>query len=264
MFLAQLVALVALVASIAFRVSKDDRDPVVRMVSFAAHQAQQHNLTAHDELQLTRFVTFVDSACVSGESIVQVRAALLKQLKSLPLGVRDEIVDMALADGISIETARQNMTNDIAEKGTVDVFMYYINTLYEPHQQYRTCVLASGIRMTIGEIIVGTVTEKREEITGYAPCHCGFVFCEKCPIVSETTVQKPVYARQTGTIDWHTKLQSLLASKAAQQVTGLARVPRGIEPSDLPDGWRAQQPYVASEMTGMPESAIVHDWRQPP
>lgn len=218
-------------------------EPVTRMVNFAAHQAARYNHTDHEALQLSRYETFVDSACVSSASLESARISLAKQLGSLPAAVRAEIVDMALSEGASVETTRQNISNDIADNGLVNVFMYYINTAYEG-STYRTCVMASGIRMQLGEIIVDTIEERTEQITGYRPCHCGYLYCEKCPIVTETRTQRPVYARHTGSIQWHVKLQNLLAGMAARQVAGLstqsAAVLNEAPPQQLIDGWSEQ------------------------
>ena len=243
MVLGALFTMVSTLIAVALFGARAPDEPVTRMVNFAAHQAARYNHTDHEALQLSRYETFVDSACVASASLDGTRAALAKQLGSLPVAVRAEIVDMALSEGASIETTRQNISNDIADTGLVNVFMYYINTIYEG-STYRTCVMASGIRMQLGEIIVDTIEERTEQITGYRPCHCGYLYCEKCPIVTETRTQRPVYARHTGSIQWHVKLQNLLAGMAARQVAGLstqsAGVPTEAPPQQLIDGWSAQ------------------------
>jgi hypothetical protein len=222
-------------------------EPVTRMVTFAAHQAARYNQTDHDALQLSRYDTFVDSACVASSSLEGAREALTKQLVSLPPDVRVEIVGMALTEGASVETTRQNISNAMSDDALINVFMYYINTVYTPGL-YRTCVMASGIKMQIGEVIVDMVEERSEQITGYRPCHCGYLYCEKCPIVSETRTQKPVYARHTGNIQWHVKLQNLLAGMASRQVAGLASSPPPLATAASPDlvaGW--SEPHITAK-----------------
>jgi hypothetical protein len=214
-------------------------EPVTRMVSFAAHQAARYNQTEHDELQLSRYDTFVDSACVASGEMESARESLAKQLGSLPPAVRAEIVDMALTRETSVETTRQNISNDVSDRALIDVFMYYINTVYTPGL-YRTCVMASGIRMQIGEVIVDMIEERTEEIKGYRPCHCGYVYCERCPIIAETRTQRPVYARHTGSIQWHVKLQNLLAGMAARQVAGLSGPSQAVAP-ELVEGWSKRE-----------------------
>lgn len=49
------------------------------------------------------------------------------------------------------------------------------------------------------------------------------------------------YARHTGSIQWHVKLQNLLAGMAARQVAGLSASTAGpAPPQQLVDGWSAQ------------------------
>ena len=235
-----LTAFSALAAMIFFGARTPD-EPVTRMVNFATHQAARYNQTEHDELQLSRYETFVDSACVASASIDGARDSLVKQLGSLPHAVRTEIVDMALTEGASVETTRQNSSNDVSDSAMVNVYMYYINTAYTPGL-YRTCVMASGIRLQLGEIVVDVIEERTEEIKGYRPCHCGYLYCERCPIITETRTQRPVYARHTGNIQWHVKLQNLLAGMAARQVAGLSSAERpSAAPPELVDGWSRQQ-----------------------
>ena len=196
-------------------------EPITRMINFASQQAGRFNQTAAEDLQLKEYQKFVDSACVQSTDIDGARASLAAQLSSLPSAVIAEIVTMALTPGVSVETARQNMSNTVSESGEVFVYMYYVNTRHAAGE-YTSCVLASGIRLVIGEVIVGSVEERSTEIVGYQPCHCGVFFsCEKCPIIRETTTLRPVFQRHTGTIDWHTKLHSLLARMVAQQVGAL-------------------------------------------
>jgi hypothetical protein len=179
-------------------------EPLTRMISFASHQATRFNQTSIADLQLSQYITFVDSACVTSASLQSARVSLASQLVSFPPQVRDKIVDMALTLGVSVKTARQNMSN-VLSSDEVFVYTYYINTRFH-NNEYRSCVLASGIRLVIGETVVGAVEERSTEIAGYQPCHCGVLYCEKCPILRETVTNKPVFARHSGTIDWHVQL----------------------------------------------------------
>lgn len=195
-------------------------EPITRMVNFASHQALRVNQTAAEDMMLRHYRTFVDSACVRSSDIDAARTSLLLQLASLPANVRTEIVDMALTPGVSVEMARQNMSNAAANNGIVFLYVYYVNTLFRG-DEYSTCVLASGIDLEFGEVVVGSVDEHTSDIVGYKPCHCGTFYCERCPVIKETTTSRPVFARGTGTMQWHTGLQDVLAGMAARQVMAL-------------------------------------------
>jgi hypothetical protein len=165
----------------------------------------------------------VDSACVQSSDIDSARESLFAQLASLPPDIRAEIVKMALTKGVSVETARQNMSN--SDNGHIFVYMYYINTRFTGGQTlegtYESCVLASGVRLVVGETVVGSEEERTTDIAGYQPCHCGMFYCEKCPIIKEIVTSRSVFSRYYGTIKWHTHLGQLLAEMAARQVGAL-------------------------------------------
>lgn len=224
-------------------------EPIERLSNFATVQAARFNHTSQEEMQLSEYVTFVKSACVSSASRQQAQNALRLQLSSLPKDVLVELVEMALPDGASVETARQNMTNTADETGTISVFLYYISTMFDETavNKYKTCVLASGVRLRIGEVVVGQVTETKEEVTAFKPCHCGFMYCEKCPVISQTVTQRPVYARHTGTITWHRNLHSMLARLAAEQVGGMRAKSTHEIDEHVERGWDARVPHMATD-----------------
>jgi hypothetical protein len=236
--------------AIAFLVARKEHsvEPLERLANFATIQASRFNQTSHEDIQLSEYTTFVKSACVSCATRELAQRALRQQLASLPREVADEIVDMALPERASVETARQNMSNTADKTGEVSMFLYYISTVYDKNIEnaYRTCVLASGVRLVVGQIIVGHVTETKEEVTAFKPCHCGYLYCEKCPVVSQTVTQRPVYAQQTGTIEWHRNLNNMLARQAVEQV-GSMQSERRIELDEsVSKGWDTLSPITAS------------------
>lgn len=114
-------------------------EPIEKLANFAIVQATRFNQTDHKDVQLSEYTTFVKSACVSCATRELAQKALRLQISSLPEYIVNEIVDMALPEGASIETARQNTAD---ETGRVSVFMYYINTVYNESERnrYKTCV----------------------------------------------------------------------------------------------------------------------------
>ena len=246
-----LVSFAAFIAAVCMLAQREQRiEPIERLTNFASVQAARFNQTSHEEMQLSEYTTFVKSACVSCATRKLAQNALRLQLSSLPDDVLTEIVEMALPEEASVETARQNMSNTADETGRVSVFLYYINTLYDEsvHNKYKTCVLASGVRLLIGKVVAGHVTETREEVTAFKPCHCGLVYCEKCPVISQTVTQRPVYAQQTGTITWHRNLHSMLARLAAEQVGGMRSTHQPALDSHVEKGWDAHKPLIAADM----------------
>lgn len=226
-------------------------EPIDKLANFAIVQATRFNQTNHKDVQLSEYTTFVKSACVSCATRELAQKALRLQISSLPKYIIDEIIDMALPEGASIETARQNMSNTADETGRVSVFMYYINTVYDESEKnrYKTCVLVSGVWLVIGKVVVGQVTETAEVITGVKPCHCGYLYCEKCPVISQTVTQRPVYAMQTGTIEWHQGLHRMLANLAAEQVGGMRLKNQYELDEHISKGWDVHSHVASSDTT---------------
>lgn len=197
--------------------------PSSRMVNFAMQQLHRsNNSTDFQTMLLEKFDTFVKSACVEGHGLESVRAAAARQLTGLPDEVRSEILDMAFHPNVSIEGAHQNMTNSMAQEGRAFFHMYYVNTKFTLPDHYSSCILATGIDLTIGEVVVGEVEEHTTDVLAYEPCRCGWIACEKCPILREIITKRPVFSRPAGTVGWHRDIQNVLAGMAARQVTGLS------------------------------------------
>lgn len=134
----------------------------------------------------------------------------------------------------------------MAQEGRAFFHMYYVNTRYTPDDHYSSCILASGIRLTIGEIVVGEIEQRTTDVLAYEPCRCGWVFCEKCPVFREIITKKPIFSRPAGTVGWHRDIQNVLAGMAARQVTAMSATDTA-----------ADKHLLAAWNLSLPTSAIV-------
>lgn len=228
----------------------DYSSPRDHMVSYVRTQVAEnpHTLYAPTDLEkmpIDKMVTFVDSACAQGSSIQNVREAIRRQLRSLSPVVVDDLLNSALVEGVSLESANHNTSADTGEKATVYTYLYYIKTVYSggDSQSYSTCVLASGVTMLLAEEIVAYVDRVSHEIIGSRPCNCfpGNIYCRSCPLTEEIHTRHPIFSRHALTWKQQVMLRDYMIQQAYTQVAGMDTSYAPTPTPQLIENWHVLQ-----------------------
>jgi hypothetical protein len=233
---------VAGVAVLSYLQLPDEGDiPRVRMATFVQQQVSTIQPTANDlaDLRLDGSNMFAGNACVGPGPLADVRAALELHLSGLPSAVRADMLQKALVEGLSVESAFHNTSVDTVDSGTIFTHYYYVNTRFSAPDTYESCVVVSGIAIEVAENIVGYTEQTTTELHT-RPCFCApfHLYCRSCPFEVATTTRTPVLARHALALSQHRKLRALLLTQAYEQVGGYVEAAAAtVFPRDLLRGW---------------------------
>lgn len=181
---------------------------------------------------------FVGVSCLKGDDFEVLQEALYNQLKSIPEAVRIEVVNSALIKGTSVLNVVQNSSKPLQTDGRASAYLGWWSTRFTEPSHYETCVMVSGISFTAAETLTGYIEEKRTEKIGIQPCNCGFLYCEKCPLVVERIYSMPVYKRHAISLKDHALLHQYMVKTATDMATQV--IQSSVKPhvlSDEPIEW---------------------------
>ena len=134
------------------------------------------NLQNIEELETDVFNAFARSACVKAETLNATRDALFSGLRGIPDNVRDDVVDMAVKEGVTQVSSLQDSKADIVDNGKAFSFMAFWSTSYDPkkkHHTYETCVMVTGVVLTVAETVAEWTLKQEKYQIGVQPCYCG-------------------------------------------------------------------------------------------
>jgi len=192
--------------------------PIIKLNDFIKHKHAEiehlDNIQDIKELKVDGMDHFSAVTCFISDSLSEARIILKENLKTIPQEISDHIIESTLISKTNIFNIIQNSTKPIQSTGKAIAYLGWWNTHFTEPSTYETCVLISGISLTATEIIAGYIEEKKSELIGYQPCHCGFFSCEKCPIIQEKIYSSPIYKRHALSIQDHQKLHQYMIQDA--------------------------------------------------
>eukprot|EP01024_Parvocaulis_polyphysoides_P035317 TRINITY_DN31284_c1_g1_i2.p1 TRINITY_DN31284_c1_g1~~TRINITY_DN31284_c1_g1_i2.p1 ORF type:complete len:517 (+),score=86.96 TRINITY_DN31284_c1_g1_i2:96-1646(+) len=198
--------------------------PMIALQEFADLQERRQGLKL-DQSQLEKLPVeqmhfFASAACVHGD-FQQVSVALEKQLKSAPKQVREDILDQALIEGVSVQNSRQDAAVDVENQGKAHAYLAFYSTQHIPsalaEPQYSSCVMVAGMEFSVAEELASWEVQTDYKNLGYEDCDCGVFSCRKCPIIKEITTKRPVFKRHQLTFLDHKKLHQEMQRLAVQK-----------------------------------------------
>lgn len=96
----------------------------------------------------------------------------------------------------------ENSTSYPSEDGRASSFVVYWVIRYdETSDRYSICFGITGMDIKFSDKIVGYKQHVEERVVGYEPCHCGFFYCQKCPIFGRSETSVPVFKKYVLSID---------------------------------------------------------------
>ena len=189
------------------------------------------------------------------------KKALRMQLRGVPERVREELIENALIEKMSVQNSIQNATVDAETGGQAFAFLAfwsteYIGTSAVAGPAYSTCIMTSGIKLDVAEEIAGYEESQNKKVVASEPCHCGFFSCARCPVFKKITNRKPVFKRHKLTLKNHINLHNWMLKSATDK--GMALIQgRQSKTTSTP---------ALAQMESMHSLDNVHDdaWDGPP
>ena len=190
-------------------------------IKFKKHEHTSTEITDISQLLMDSVNHYVGMSCVEADSYERTKYAVKQQLNSIPEQVRDEILESAIIEGTSVLNVIQNSTKPLTSDGKANSFLAWWHTRVQEStdaevsdERYETCILIAGISFVTSEIVAGYIEDKRNDLVGYVPCECGYLFCEKCPVFKEIITSVPVFKRHALTLEQHRKLHNYMVQEA--------------------------------------------------
>jgi len=149
-------------------------DPKNDLKAFVMYErAKGTNGVEHiEELETEHFSAFARSACVQAETANATKNALRSALR----GERKAFFEMAVKEGITQMSSLQDSKADFVERGKAYSFMAFWSTAYNPknkHQTYESCVMVTGVVLTVAETVAEWTMKEEKYQVGVQPCYCG-------------------------------------------------------------------------------------------
>ena len=96
----------------------------------------------------------------------------------------------------------ENSTSYPTEDGRSSSFIVYWVIRYdETTDKYSICFGITGMDIKFSDKIVGYKQHVEERVVGYEPCHCGFFYCQQCPIFGRSETSVPIFKKYVLSID---------------------------------------------------------------
>jgi len=204
--------------------------------SAQAHSAHEPSESAaeHDALSLDAMKEFAAATCIkqSFGTVKQFRSALRSQFmaQNVPSAVAERLVAAAAVEGASVTSSFRDTEHALSEQGRGHTYLAFFSTRFTPASiitsvtsgetelrgAYETCYVVSGVDIEVEEQIVAYQEDTVVELVGVTPCHCGLVWCEKCPDYRERLLRRPIFRRQALTMRGQEALATRMAAKAVE------------------------------------------------
>lgn len=157
------------------QVSLDASRDLTAFVNFEKANLMQREVGTDDieNVSTDIFKMYARATCVQGENSEKVRSALYSGLDGIPDCVRDKLVNMAVAEGVSQKNSIQDTITDFQEEGKAVAYKAFWSTVYLPSGRYESCLLATGVDLTMAETIVGWNEIPQKVQVATEPCRCG-------------------------------------------------------------------------------------------
>jgi len=159
---------------------------------------------------------YARATCVQGGNSEEVISALYSGLDGIPDGVREKLVNMAVAEGVSQKFSIQDTITDFQDEGKAFSYKAFWSTVYLPGGAYETCLLATGVDLTMAETIVGWNEIPQKVQVAIEPCRCGYLYCALCPVFHEFTAKQPIYERRSMSLKQQKELRNWMIEKSIE------------------------------------------------
>lgn len=195
-------------------------DPVITFKAFSGVTAYKDPVVFdfHD-LPTEYFHQFSDVSCLGPFDSASSARSELRAVVNAPKMVVDKLAEIGIRDERSTTKTLLDSTNDMETNGKGFYYFAHIETAFDPlASAYLTCVAVSGVEFRTAEVVVDyKVTEWNENI-GDKPCHCGLVWCEKCPQIEKRSRREPVMKRNVLSFQQQAHLADWLEERAVSQI----------------------------------------------
>jgi hypothetical protein len=176
-----------------------------------------------DSLKIGGMADFGSHFCLNNTSYETLSHVVETRLKgSLPYEIYDWIRESILIKNVTQAMAFENCTKSLQDTGKAVhiVGWWTVSHDYETNL-YTSCILFSGVIITLPEIVVDYKVEKNTQQIATEPCHCGWFYCQTCPVLRTTETKTPVYKKHNISIKQHDALKSYMTVKASVMVDKL-------------------------------------------
>lgn len=117
----------------------------------------------------------------------------------------------------------ENSTSHPSDTGKASSFIVYWVIRYNPTgDKYSICFGISGVKIKFADQIVGYKQNVEENIVGYEPCHCGFVYCHQCPIFGRTETSVPIFKKYALSIANQRRLKDYMVMKLYEDASNVS------------------------------------------
>ena len=204
-----------------FASSSKSSAPVQDLKSFVAHERATSNtaleLIEIEDLPTENFHRYAVANCAAAGSLELAQENLRLQLGDIPSIVRERLLQRVLVEGISQKNSIQDATSQLTLDGQAQSYLAFWSTNFDAfstHRQYETCVIVAGVTIKAAEIVADYKEETKKVVIGSEPCHCGYLYCEVCPVLDTQTTMTPVFKRHSLSLKQQDNLHSLMTLHA--------------------------------------------------
>lgn len=177
-----------------------------------------------DDLNTEAFRTYARSTCVSAPTYEKALRSLDVGLYGVPDNVRQALLAMAIQPEVTQKNSIQDSNSDFVDSGKADAFMAFWSTVYDENAEedaYKTCVMVTGVALTVAETIAEWTTKTEKVRIGSEPCQCGYVYCEECPVFDVREVKWPVFERRSLSLRKQEELRRWMVDQAIKSAEHL-------------------------------------------
>ncbi|CEO98926.1 hypothetical protein PBRA_007040 [Plasmodiophora brassicae] len=211
--------LTAMLVAMVTRVDESSPGPYAHLATFVDRHRDVSGgggAAVIDAWLLGRLNTYAGAACVEGQTVDAVRAALRRQLQSAPM----EVVAMdAILPETSVHSSVQGKSS-----GPAYSFMAFWSTksMSRGVPAYSTCALVSTVEVSVAEHVAGYEEQTSTRIVGYEPCRCNWLGrCQKCPVRERFATKLPIAQPYPLTQRDHVALRKLVVQAAVDRAAQL-------------------------------------------
>ncbi|KAL7576512.1 hypothetical protein ACA910_018011 [Epithemia clementina (nom. ined.)] len=215
-----------------------------------------HHTPPHELPPTEQFHRYAVAHCASASSYELAVHNLRLQLADdeIPEAVREKLLTRILVRGLSQKNSLQDASEQ--KNGQASSYLAFWSTTYNPignqnhhnpnhhdldeysldattttsttttttttnihHKNarlYETCVLVAGVTIQAAEMVAEYRRETKTVVVGTEPCHCGFWYCEVCPVWDVQTTLTPIFQRHALSSSQQQELHSILTLQALQ------------------------------------------------
>lgn len=179
------------------------------------------------ELKVDGMSHFSCAVCVKRVDYDKMVTIISNRLKtSIPVDVYDSLTDSIFLKNVTYEGSFQNCTKPLQETGRASNFVGWWNVRFDSSEDlYSACIIVSGIDITMADIIVDYHVVKETTLLALEPCHCGFFYCEKCPVFKTLETRSPIFKKHRISLKQHNELKDYMMYKSLELIGGLSYEP---------------------------------------